>query len=186
MTLYGCSHSWLQSTLLSHVGDKPLDKLGNCFSIQFFFLFFSLLHASNGPCYLRAKATCGDLGISTSTQRALSVSGSKPRPNVSSKICITSISVLDPRSVKQLMASNNGEVFQSGVHKSKIINNYSTRARWILCNYPPKGRWIVVDIHRDAKRRGIHPPLFTDPEGDSCFSICQIRWIKKRFFSFFF
>ena len=23
------------------------------------------------------------------------------------------------------------------------------------------------------------PPLFTDPEGDSCFSIYQIRWIKN-------
>ena len=35
-----------------------------------------------------------------------------------------------------------------------------------------------MDIYRDAKRRGIYPPLFTDPEGDSCFSIYQIRWIK--------
>ena len=33
----------------------------------------------------------------------------------------------------------------------------------------------MVDIYRDAKRRGIYPPLFTDPEGDSCFSIYQIR-----------
>ena len=53
-------------------------------------------------------------------------------------------------------------------------------------NYPPKGRWIVVDMYRDAKRWGIYPPLFTTPEGDSCFSIYQIRWIKKRFFNFFF
>ena len=43
-----------------------------------------------------------------------------------------------------------------------------------------------MDIYRDAKRRGIYPPLFTDPEGDSCFSIYQIRWIRKRFFNFFF
>ena len=40
----------------------------------------------------------------------------------------------------------------------------------ILYNYPLKGRWIVVDIYRDAKRRGTYRPLFTDPEGDSCFS----------------
>ena len=46
-------------------------------------------------------------------------------------------------------------------------------------NYPPKGRWIVVDIYRDAKRRGIYPPLLTNPEGDSCFSVYQIRRIKK-------
>ena len=37
----------------------------------------------------------------------------------------------------------------------------------------------MVDTYRDAKRRGIYPPLFTDPEGDSCFSIYQIRWIKN-------
>ena len=54
-----------------------------------------------------------------------------------------------------------------------------------LYNYPPKGRWVVVDIYRDAKRRGIYPPLFTDPEGDSCVSIYQIRWIKKCCFNFF-
>ena len=35
------------------------------------------------------------------------------------------------------------------------------------------------------KHPGIYPPLFTDPEGDSCFSIHQIRCIKKRFFNFF-
>ena len=28
------------------------------------------------------------------------------------------------------------------------------------------------------RRAVIYPPLFTDPEGDSCFSIYQIRWIK--------
>ena len=49
----------------------------------------------------------------------------------------------------------------------------------ILYNYPSKGRWIVVDIYWDVKCRGIYPPLFTDPEGDNCFSIYQIRWIRK-------
>ena len=39
----------------------------------------------------------------------------------------------------------------------------------------------MVDIlYRDAKRRGIYPPLLTDPKGDGCFSIYQIRWIKKN------
>ena len=37
----------------------------------------------------------------------------------------------------------------------------------------------MVDIYRDVKCQGIYPPLFTDPEGDSCFSIYQIRWIKN-------
>ena len=36
----------------------------------------------------------------------------------------------------------------------------------------------MVDIYRDVKHQGIYPPLFTDPEGDSCFRIYQIRWIK--------
>ena len=73
-----------------------------------------------------------------------------------------------------------GELF---AQNPKLCANY---ANWtILYNYPPKGRWIVVDIYRDAKHRGIYPPLFTDPEVDSCFSIYQIRWIKIRFFNFF-
>ena len=37
----------------------------------------------------------------------------------------------------------------------------------------------MVDIYRDAKRGGIYLRLFTVPEGDSCFSIYQIRWIKN-------
>ena len=41
-------------------------------------------------------------------------------------------------------------------------------------------------IPRCEASRYIYPPLFTDPEGDSCFSIYQIRWIKKHFFNFFF
>ena len=53
--------------------------------------------------------------------------------------------------------------------------------QWIVYNYPRKGRWIVVgDIYRDAKRRGIYQALWTDPEGDSCFSIYQISWIKIK------
>ena len=39
------------------------------------------------------------------------------------------------------------------------------------------GRYIT---RREASRY-IYPPLFNDPEGDSCFSIYQIRWIKKCF-----
>ena len=71
------------------------------------------------------------------------------------------------------------------------INDTRTVHGWIaiiimIYNYPLKGRWIVVDIYRDAKRRGIYPSLFTDPKGDSCFSIYQIRWIKKCCFNFFF
>ena len=39
---------------------------------------------------------------------------------------------------------------------------------------------MVVDIYQDMKRQGIHLALFTDPEGDSCFSIYQISWIEMK------
>ena len=35
-------------------------------------------------------------------------------------------------------------------------------------------------IYRHAKRPGIYVALFSDPEGDSCFSIYQISWIKMK------
>ena len=38
----------------------------------------------------------------------------------------------------------------------------------------------MVDIYRDGKRRGLYPPLFTDPEGDSCFSYLPNRTEKKK------
>ena len=47
----------------------------------------------------------------------------------------------------------------------------------ILYNYPPKGRWIVIYVYRDMKCRGIYLALFTNPEGDSYFSIYQIKFI---------
>ena len=82
----------------------------------------------------------------------------------------------------------SGEIWQREISDQwgTAILHSCTDITSIVYNYPPKGRWIVVDIYRDAKRRGIYPPLFTDPEGDSCFSIYQIRWIKKCCFNFFF
>ena len=38
-------------------------------------------------------------------------------------------------------------------------------------NYSPKWRWQVVDIYRAMKWRGKYPPLATDTEVNSCFSI---------------
>ena len=35
-------------------------------------------------------------------------------------------------------------------------------------------------IYRDANSRDTYIALFTDPEGDSCFSIYQISWIKMK------
>ena len=39
---------------------------------------------------------------------------------------------------------------------------------------------VYIYIYRDAKHRGIDLALFTDPEGDSCFGIYQISWIKMK------
>ena len=36
------------------------------------------------------------------------------------------------------------------------------------------------NIYREAKSRGIYLALWTDPEGDSCFRIYQISWIKLK------
>ena len=47
----------------------------------------------------------------------------------------------------------------------------------------------MLGIYRDAKRRRevykFYLVLFTDPEGDSCFSIYQISWIKTKKVSFY-
>ena len=75
--------------------------------------------------------------------------------------------------------SNDKSILPNGSCRQKYKSKVFRSILRIIYNYPPKGRWIVVDIYRDAKRRGIHPPLFTDPEGDSCFRIYQIRWIKN-------
>ena len=37
-----------------------------------------------------------------------------------------------------------------------------------------------MEIYPDVKRRGIYLTLFTDPEGNSYFSIYQISWIKMK------
>ena len=44
----------------------------------------------------------------------------------------------------------------------------------------------LLYIWRVTSPFNTYPPLFNDPEGDSCFSIYQIRWIKKCCFNFFF
>ena len=42
---------------LSHVGDKSLKKLGNCFSIQFYFMFFFFYFARlEGPLLIAGKS----------------------------------------------------------------------------------------------------------------------------------
>ena len=51
-----------------------------------------------------------------------------------------------------------------------VDNHYQNQS-----SYPLDSIQLSPDIYRDAKCRGVYPPLFTDPEGYSCFSIYQIR-----------
>ena len=39
---------------------------------------------------------------------------------------------------------------------------------------------MVLDIYRDAKRRGVYLALFVDSEGESCLSSYQIIWMKVK------
>ena len=76
-------------------------------------------------------------------------------PNFPSQIPIIRISCKWPRSHKQehgtiLQLSPEGEVNSGGY------------------------------IYQDAKRRGISLALWTDPEGDSCFNIYHISWVKIK------
>ena len=38
-------------------------------------------------------------------------------------------------------------------------------------NYSPKWRWLIVDIRLATSRLGKYPPLNTDTEVNSCFSM---------------
>ena len=40
--------------------------------------------------------------------------------------------------------------------------------------------FLEIAVYRDAERGGIHLALWTEPEGDSRFSIYQIGWIKMK------
>ena len=60
---------------------------------------------------------------------------------------------------------------------SKFQSESSSFLVWKIIQLSPEGD---VNIDRDAKRRGRYLALFTDPEGDSCFSIYQISWIKLK------
>ena len=60
---------------------------------------------------------------------------------------------------------------------SKFQSESSSFLVWKIIQLSPEGD---VNIDRDAKRWGRYLALFTDPEGDSCFSIYQISWIKLK------
>ena len=53
--------------------------------------------------------------------------------------------------------------------------------RWLLTlTTQPSTSKLSDNPDLDAKRQGIYIALFTDPEGDSCFSIYQISCIKMK------
>ena len=55
---------------------------------------------------------------------------------------------------------------------SAVSNQYTT--------IPRRGGDEQWCKNRHATRRGIYQALFTDHQGDSCFSIYQISWIKMK------
>ena len=62
------------------------------------------------------------------------------------------------------------------IRKRENDANFSSKIVYCNTTIPWRGGEYIPR----RKRRGIYPPLFTNPEGDSCFSIYQIRWIKKK------
>ena len=49
---------------------------------------------------------------------------------------------------------------------------------YLTIQYSPKSRWLAVDIYRAKNRRVQYPPLPTDTEVNSCFSIYV--WIYEN------
>ena len=72
--------------------------------------------------------------------------------------------------IQRALVQNNCSLLKTLRHiidnlkKKGKERNAAFRGNRIIYNYPQKGRWIVVGIYRDEKRRGIYPPLFTNPE----------------------
>ena len=56
-----------------------------------------------------------------------------------------------------------------------FLNNVTIKALAVLSkivnNYSPKWRRLAVDVYRAAKRPGKYPPLATNTEVNSCFSL---------------
>ena len=70
---------------------------------------------------------------------------------------------------KHIFAPNEGFCVY---HRSNLFRNTRSFENWGIFNiYSPKWRWLAVDIYWAAKRRGKYPPLATDTEVNSCFSI---------------
>ena len=70
---------------------------------------------------------------------------------------------------------------------SEAIEETHNRYDYYYTTIPRRGGeqwWIYTETQNVA--RDIYPPLFTDPEGDTCFSVYQIRWIKTAFLILFF
>ena len=55
-----------------------------------------------------------------------------------------------------------------------IINQWLKSVNYNRLQLSPEGEVNSGGICQDAKRRGMYLALWTDPEGDSCFSIYQI------------
>ena len=93
------------------------------------------------------------------------------------------------------MNSNTAKLIEVKEREEKNIADYPITNKVAKCHLhkliiimqlSPEGEVNSgVVIYRDSKHRGIYPALSTDPEGDSCFSIYQISWIKMKKSNFF-
>ena len=60
-----------------------------------------------------------------------------------------------------------------------VCSYYYSTYYYYIHSFPRRGgEWW--QLYRGTKHRGIYLALFTDPGGDSCFSIYQISWIKLK------
>ena len=93
------------------------------------------------------------------------------------------------------MNSNTAKLIEVKEREEKNIADYPITNKVAKCHLhkliiimqlSPEGEVNSgVVIYRDSKHRGIYLALSTDPEGDSCFSIYQISWIKMKKSNFF-
>ena len=83
--------------------------------------------------------------------------------------------------VAGFLHADQGQFWKKLKSETKCLSKFQSESSsflvWKIIQLSPEGD---VNIDRDAKRRGRYLALFTDPEGDSCFSIYQISWIKLK------
>ena len=88
---------------------------------------------------------------------------------------------LEVRSEKNCLVYKNcgGDISSLFGNSNIVLSHYDVAMTSELNNIQlsPEGE-VNSGGYIPRREASMYPPLFTDPEGDSCFSIYQIRWIK--------